>query len=63
MSVKVTLKVAVTKAEDILKLIILARLSCSDKVSFCDHILSVVHLSIRKQFLQRTSPPKPLIGF
>ena len=46
----------------------LAHLSHSDKVSFCDHILSIVrrayvHPSIRKQFLQTTSLPKPLIGF
>ena len=50
---------------------LLAHLSPNDKVSFCDHILSVVHLcssvsvraSIRKQFLKTISPPKPLIGF
>ena len=27
------------------------------KVSFCDHILSVVRPSVRKQFLQTTSSP------
>ena len=46
----------------------LVHLSGSDKLSFCDHILSVVcqvciHLSICKQFLQTASPPKALIGF
>ena len=45
----------------------LAHLSRSDKVSFCDHILSVVNrASVRafapKQFLQKASPPKQLIG-
>ena len=46
----------------------LAHLLHSDKVTFCDDILSVVHCacilpSVCKQFLQMTSPPKPLIGF
>ena len=39
-----------------------ACLSPSDKVSFCDHILSIVRASLRKQFLQTTSP-KSLTGF
>ena len=39
-------------------LVFLAHLSRSDKVSFCDHILSVVC----KQFLQRTSPSKLPVG-
>ena len=43
----------------------LAHQSHSDKVSFCDHILSVVcpcvRACVRKQFLKMTSPPKPLI--
>ena len=51
--------------------VFIAHLSHSDKVSFCDHILSIdcracvrpSVLPVRKQFLQMTSPPKPLIGF
>ena len=42
----------------------LAHLSHSDKVSLCDHTLSIVRSasSVCRQFLQMTSP-KPLIGF
>ena len=46
---------------------ILAHLSHNDKVSFCDHTLSIrrecMHPSVCKQFLQMTSRSKPLIGF
>ena len=46
----------------------LAHQSHCDKVSFCDHILSVVCRAcarpcVRKQFLQMTFPPKPLFVF
>ena len=37
-------------------ILFLAHMSRSDKVSFCDHILSIVRLCVRKQFLQMISP-------
>ena len=45
-------------------LFFLAHLLHSDKVSFCDHIFSVIRRAcVCKHFLQKTSTPKSLIGF